>query len=374
MGNTGVQMTGWFRKPIEKIEDFKGLKMRIPGLAGKVYAALGVDVKLLPGGEIFPALERGVIDAAEFVGPYQDRRLGLHKAAKFYHTTGWHETSTVTELIINKKAWDSLPADLKEIVRVAAAACNVISQSWCEQTNAEALDDLIKNHGVQARPLPPEVIAKLKEITVQTLNEAAKKRAAYTRKRGLGGFVRATWDEVTEIIAAANAYTVKTYGPDRVIGFSPIPAMSMVSYAAGSRYLSLLGGVCMSFYDWYCDLPPASPADLGRADRRAGKRRLVQFRLPDPVGLERPADAHARRALLHRGALQGRQERRHLPRLFGSLQVRRPVDLGEAGHRRGARHGDGPRHPARVLSRPAGRVFRGLRRGNTPTCRCWCGW
>ena len=90
------------------------------------------------------------------------------------------------------------------------------------------------------------------------------------QKRGLGGFVRATWDEVNEIIAAANAYTVKTYGPDRVIGFSPIPAMSMVSYAAGSRYLSLLGGVCMSFYDWYCDLPPASPADLGRADRRAG--------------------------------------------------------------------------------------------------------
>ena len=88
--------------------------------------------------------------------------------------------------------------------------------------------------------------------------------------RGLGGFVRATWDEVNEIIAAANVYTIKKHGPDRVIGFSPIPAMSMVSYAAGSRYLSLIGGVCMSFYDWYCDLPPASPADLGRADRRAG--------------------------------------------------------------------------------------------------------
>ena len=90
-----------------------------------------------------------------------------------------------------------------------------------------------------------------------------KKREAYTAKRGLGGFVRATWDEVTELIAAANAYTVKTYGPDRIIGFSPIPAMSMVSYAAGSRYLSLLGGVCMSFYDWYCDLPPASPQTWG---------------------------------------------------------------------------------------------------------------
>ena len=89
------------------------------------------------------------------------------------------------------------------------------------------------------------------------------KRDSYTTIRGHGGFVRATWDEVNEIIAAANAYTARTWGPDRVIGFSPIPAMSMVSYAAGSRYLSLMGGVCMSFYDWYCDLPPASPQTWG---------------------------------------------------------------------------------------------------------------
>ena len=93
--------------------------------------------------------------------------------------------------------------------------------------------------------------------------EDDKKRKSYTAIRGHGGFVRANWDEVTEIIAAANAYTARKYGPDRIIGFSPIPAMSMVSYAAGSRYLSLLGGTCMSFYDWYCDLPPASPMTWG---------------------------------------------------------------------------------------------------------------
>ena len=93
--------------------------------------------------------------------------------------------------------------------------------------------------------------------------EDPDRRASYVRKRGLGGFVRAGWDEVNEIVAAANAYTIRTYGPDRIVGFSPIPAMSMVSYAAGSRYLSLLGGVCMSFYDWYCDLPPASPMTWG---------------------------------------------------------------------------------------------------------------
>ena len=97
----------------------------------------------------------------------------------------------------------------------------------------------------------------------KSIVENPEKRNAYVSKRGLGGFVRSTWDEVNELIASANAYTAKTHGPDRIFGFSPIPAMSMVSYAAGSRYLSLLGGVCMSFYDWYCDLPPASPQTWG---------------------------------------------------------------------------------------------------------------
>ncbi|MEI2687031.1 MAG: molybdopterin-dependent oxidoreductase [Cypionkella sp.] len=104
-----------------------------------------------------------------------------------------------------------------------------------------------------------------------------KARSSYTKTRGKGGFVRASWDEVTEIIAAANAYTAKTYGPDRVFGFSPIPAMSMVSYAAGSRYLSLLGRhlhVVLRLVLRPAALP--RPHDLGRADRRAGKRRLVQ--------------------------------------------------------------------------------------------------
>ena len=95
------------------------------------------------------------------------------------------------------------------------------------------------------------------------ISQDPERAKQYKAKRGLGGMVRATWDEVEEIVAAANAYTVKNYGPDRVIGFSPIPAMSMVSYAAGSRYLSLLGGACLSFYDWYCDLPPASPQIWG---------------------------------------------------------------------------------------------------------------
>ncbi|MFN9091429.1 MAG: molybdopterin-dependent oxidoreductase, partial [Alphaproteobacteria bacterium] len=96
-----------------------------------------------------------------------------------------------------------------------------------------------------------------------TIVEDDAARRDYQKVRGMGGFVRSSWDEVNQIIAASNVYTIKKHGPDRVIGFSPIPAMSMVSYAAGSRYLSLIGGVCMSFYDWYCDLPPASPQVWG---------------------------------------------------------------------------------------------------------------
>lgn len=174
-GNTGVQMTGWFKKEIKTVADLKGLKMRIPGLAGKVYANLGVDVKVLPGGEIFPALERGVIDAAEFVGPFQDRRLGLHKAAKFYYTTGWHESATVSELLINKAAWQTLPKDLQAIVQNAAAACNVISEAWCQKANAEAMEDLIKNQKVIAKPLPEGVIKALRTETDKVLAEAVAK-------------------------------------------------------------------------------------------------------------------------------------------------------------------------------------------------------
>lgn len=173
MGNTGVQMTGWFRDPIESVADLDGLKMRIPGLAGKVYATLGVDVRLLPGGEIFPALERGVIDAAEFVGPYQDRRLGLQNAAKYYYTTGWAEPNNMTELLINQAAWDSLPADLQAIVSAAAKACLIESHAWCEAVNAEAMTDLIENHGVIAGALPDAVVATLRQATADAIADMA---------------------------------------------------------------------------------------------------------------------------------------------------------------------------------------------------------
>ncbi|MCC5812884.1 MAG: TRAP transporter substrate-binding protein [Ectothiorhodospiraceae bacterium] len=175
VGCTGVQMVGWFREPIETVDDLDGVRMRIPGLAGRIYEQLGVNVSLLPGGEIFPALERGVIDAAEWVGPYLDRRLGLHRAAKHYYASGWHEPCTTSELLINKRAFESLPSDLKAIVRSVAAQCNLLSHTLLEQENGPALDDLINNHGVTLHQFSDDIIDRLREATFDTLETEANR-------------------------------------------------------------------------------------------------------------------------------------------------------------------------------------------------------
>ena len=179
-GNTGVQMTGWFKKEIKSVNDFKGLKMRIPGLAGKVYAQLGVDVKLLPGGEIFPALERGVIDAAEFVGPYQDRRMGLQKAAKFYHTTGWHETATVSELLINKAAWEKLPKAYQAILEAACADAHTWMQAKYDAQNPKALRELSAS-GTKLLAFPQPVMEACYNAANELYNETAAKNPKFKK-------------------------------------------------------------------------------------------------------------------------------------------------------------------------------------------------
>ena len=150
-----------------------------------------------------------------------------------------------------------------------------------------------------------------------------RRRARYKSARGKGGFVRSTWDEVSELIAAAHVHTIKEYGPDRVVGFSPIPAMSQVSYAAGTRFLSLIGGTILSFYDWYADMPIASPQVFGDQTDVPGVRRLVELRLPDHLG-HQPADhPHPGRALHDRGALPRPEGGRGQPGLLRPHQVRR---------------------------------------------------
>ena len=136
------------------------------------------------------------------------------------------------------------------------------SYSWYLYSSARLKYPMIRSHLLKSwRRLKQQYGDPV--VTWQHLMEDESATKAYKAARGLGGMVRGDWDEVNEIIAASNIYTAKTYGPDRVIGFSPIPAMSMVSYAGGSRYMSLIGGTCMSFYDWYCDLPPSSPQTWG---------------------------------------------------------------------------------------------------------------
>ncbi|AHK80162.1 ABC transporter substrate-binding protein [Ectothiorhodospira haloalkaliphila] len=173
VGCTGVQPMGWFREPVESVRDFRGLNIRMPGLAGDIYNAIGANARLLPGGELFAALERGAIDAAEWVGPYSDRELGLHRAARYYYSSGWHEPATSTEVVVNRRAWESLPKDLQAVMRNAAAACNITSHAWLEARNADALDDLVNNHGVQFGPVPDDVIEALLEATRDILSDRA---------------------------------------------------------------------------------------------------------------------------------------------------------------------------------------------------------
>src|SRR5690242_6489023 len=129
MGNTGAQMGGWFKKEINSVDDLKGLKMRIGGWAGKTLGKLGVVPQQIAGGDIYPALEKGTIDATEWVGPYDDEKLGFYKVAQFYYYPGWWEGGTTNHLLINQAKWNELPKSYQAIVTAAAAAANVIEQA-----------------------------------------------------------------------------------------------------------------------------------------------------------------------------------------------------------------------------------------------------
>jgi TRAP-type mannitol/chloroaromatic compound transport system substrate-binding protein len=180
-GNTGVQMGGWFRKKMNSISDFKGLKMRIPGLGGKVIAKAGGTVVLLPGGEIFTSLERGVIDATEWVGPMHDLRMGFYKAAKYYYYPGWHEPGTCLEVMFNKKVYESLPKDLQTILDAVAMETNLWSLSEFESGNGAALQELIAKHKVKLIRFPEPLLEKLQLMANETLEEEAEKDAMSTK-------------------------------------------------------------------------------------------------------------------------------------------------------------------------------------------------
>jgi len=177
-GNTGVQMGGWFRKEMKSLASYKGLKMRIPGLGGKVVAKAGGAVTLMPGGEIFTSLERGVIDATEWVGPLHDLRMGFYKAAKYYYYPGWHEPGTCLEVIFNKKVYDSLSKDLQLILDAIAMETNLWSLCEFEAGNGAALEELINVHKVKLMEFPPKMMDDLRKLATDVLEEEAAKDPA----------------------------------------------------------------------------------------------------------------------------------------------------------------------------------------------------
>jgi TRAP-type mannitol/chloroaromatic compound transport system substrate-binding protein len=202
MGNA-PQMAGWFRKKITAIGDFKGLKMRIPNLGGQVYARAGATTVLTPIGEVYAALERGVIDAAELIGPHDDVKAGLHRTARHYYYPGWHEPGTILDFGFNKKAYEALPADLRRTLDHAAAAVHVYASNEFHAKHATALERLRTEFKgkVEVLPLPVPVLRDLRKLAAAVVREESEKtpmarkvHASFTRFQSLVG----PWDNIAE--------------------------------------------------------------------------------------------------------------------------------------------------------------------------------
>ena len=182
-GGSGTQMGGWFKKEIHSLADFKGLKFRIPGLAAEVVNRMGATAVNTPGGEIMPALQSGVIDAAEWVGPWNDLAFGFHKVAKHYYGPGFQEGGGSGELMINLNAWNQLPKDLQDIVYAAASTIGNRTHSEYFAKNAGSLPVLLEEHGVQLHRLPDDVIQAMyylsEDVVAETASEGELNRRIY---------------------------------------------------------------------------------------------------------------------------------------------------------------------------------------------------
>ncbi len=203
-GHTGVQMGGWFKREINAISDLEGLKMRIPGLGGEVLQRAGGTPVSLPGGEIFTALQTGNIDATEWVGPDNDLAFGLYQAAKNYYYPGWHEPDATLECLINRKAYEELPGDLQAVV---LRACEIAkNQMLAEFTvrNPRALETLVSEHGVQLRPFPPEVLARLRELSTDVMGDLASSDPTVAKVYG-------AYSEFQQKVSAWHAVSAKAY-------------------------------------------------------------------------------------------------------------------------------------------------------------------
>ena len=172
-GNSGVQMGGWFNQEISSVADLNGLKMRIPGFGGQVLERLGVTPQMLPVGEIFEALNTGAIDAAEWVGPYEDERLKLHEAAAFYYYPGWWDPGSSVEIFINLDEWNGLPEQFREVLKTAAAEANLRVMARYDARNPAALSRLVNDVGTTLLPFPDDVMKAAEESAFALFDEIA---------------------------------------------------------------------------------------------------------------------------------------------------------------------------------------------------------
>jgi TRAP-type mannitol/chloroaromatic compound transport system substrate-binding protein len=179
-GNTGVQMGGWFRNEIKSLADVKGLKIRIAGLGGNVFSALGAVPQQIAGGDIYPALEKGTIDGAEWVGPYDDEKLGFYKVAKNYYYPGWWEPGPVIHFFVNKKEWDKLPKEYQEAFQAAAYEANVTMMAEYDHKNPAALSKLLQA-GVKLQAYPKDVLEAAYKAAQELYADEAE-RIRHSRK------------------------------------------------------------------------------------------------------------------------------------------------------------------------------------------------
>lgn len=177
-GNSGAQMGGWFKNEIRSLSDLNGLKMRIPGLGGEVMSRMGVNVQVLPGGEVYLALDRGAIDAAEWVGPYDDRKLGLNEAANFYYYPGWWEPGSTFEVQVNKSQWDKLPVEYRELFKTAAMQANLNMLAKYDALNREALQSMVDS-GTKLISYSPEILQAAQKQAFELYEENSSQDATF---------------------------------------------------------------------------------------------------------------------------------------------------------------------------------------------------
>jgi TRAP-type mannitol/chloroaromatic compound transport system substrate-binding protein len=179
-GNTGVQMGGWFRKEVKTLKNIEGLKIRIAGLGGNIFSMLGAVPQQIAGGDIYPALEKGTIDAAEWVGPYDDEKLGFFKVAKHYYYPGWWEPGPVIHFFVNKKEWDKLPKEYQEAFQAAAYEANVTMMAEYDHKNPPALSRLLQN-GVKLQSYSNEIMEAAYKAAQQLYSDESAKNPAFKK-------------------------------------------------------------------------------------------------------------------------------------------------------------------------------------------------